>query len=104
MVYSQPYVVHWEMNNFVLRASFMHPDRKVISQSLKELTKLEYEQIKLGAAGYLEFSIRGVYETLDLHISERFPELRDIVFPPNSSYRKHCAAKEEIEERGWVGG
>ena len=104
MVYSKPYVLHWEMNNYVLRASFMHPDRKVISQSIKELTRLEFEQLTIGKKGYLEFSINGVYQTLDEHVSERFPELRDIVFPPNCLYRKQCAEMEIIKERGWVGG
>lgn len=104
MIYKAPYVVHWEMSDLVIRASFMHPDRKVISQSRKEITKLELEQIKLGAATYLEWSIHGIYQTLDEHVSERFPELRDIVFPPDCLYRKHCAQMERIRERGWVGG
>lgn len=104
MVYSKPYVLHWEMNNMVMRASLMHPDRQVISHARKEVTELEFEQLKLGKQGYLEWSIRGIYETLDAHISERFPELRDIVFPPNCLYRKQCAEMEIIKERGWVGG
>lgn len=104
MVYSRPYVLHWEMNENVMRASFMHPDRKVISQARKEITKLEFEQFRGKSATYLEWSIRGVCETLDEHIRERFPELRDIVFPPNTQYRKHLDAVLEMRERGWVGG
>lgn len=104
MVYSQPYVQHWEMNNYVMRVSFMHPDRKVISHCQRELTQLEFEQLQLGRKGYLEWNIRALYETFAEHIQERFPELFDIVFPPNSLYRKWLAEMEIIRERGWVGG
>lgn len=91
MVYSKPYVLHWEMNDSVIRASFMHPDRKVISQARKELSKMEVLEVLSGNMNYLQWCIENVYGEMDSHLKERLPELRHLVLPERCLFLK----------RGW---